>query len=90
MPAYVCKDDVTQVVEDGMVIRNRNFVQSAELVRLQLLCIVLVLFRSHCLILMHSFSSSYGYLEHDLPALGIPVSVGGCGKAAALRLVGHF
>ena len=88
--AYVCKDDLTQVVEDGMLIRNRNFVQSAELVRLQLLCIVLVLFPSHFLILMHYFSSSYGYPKHDLPASGILVSVRGCGKATALRLVGRF
>ena len=38
VPAYACKDELKQVVEDGMLIRNRNFVQSAELVCLQLLC----------------------------------------------------
>ena len=30
--AYACKDELKQVVEDGMPISNRNFVQSAELV----------------------------------------------------------
>ena len=30
--AYACKEDLKQVVEDNMLIRNRNFVQSAELV----------------------------------------------------------
>ena len=44
VPAYACKDELKQVVEDGMLIRNRNFAQSAELVCLQLLCTVLVLF----------------------------------------------
>ena len=29
---YVCKEDLKQGVKDGMLIRNRNFVQSAELV----------------------------------------------------------
>ena len=32
VPAYACKKDLKQVVEDNMLIRNRNFVQSAELV----------------------------------------------------------
>ena len=32
VPAYVCKDELKQVVEDDMLIRNHNFVQSAELV----------------------------------------------------------
>ena len=32
VPTYACKEDLKQVVEDGMLIRNRNFVQSAELV----------------------------------------------------------
>ena len=32
VPAYACKDELKQVVEDGMLIRNRNFVQSIELV----------------------------------------------------------
>ena len=30
--AYACKEDLKQVVEDGMLISNRNIVQSAELV----------------------------------------------------------
>ena len=33
IPTYSCKEDLKQVVEDGMLIRNCNFVQSAELVR---------------------------------------------------------
>ena len=44
IPAYGCKDELKQVVEDEMLICNHNFVQSAELVCLQLLCTVLVLF----------------------------------------------
>ena len=32
VPAYACKEDLKQVVEDGMLIRNHNFVQSTELV----------------------------------------------------------
>ena len=32
VPAYACKDELKQVVEDKMLIRNRNFIQSAELV----------------------------------------------------------
>ena len=32
--AYACKDELKKVVEDGMLIRNRNFVQLAELVSL--------------------------------------------------------
>ena len=72
-PAYACKDELKQVVEDKMLIRNRNFVQSTELVCLQLLCTVLVLFPSYCLILMCSFVGHYGYLEYDLPASRIPV-----------------
>ena len=30
---YACKEDLKQMVEDGMLILNCNFVQSAELVR---------------------------------------------------------
>ena len=33
IPTYACKEDLKQVVEDGMLIRNHNFVQSVELVR---------------------------------------------------------
>ena len=32
IPAYACKEDLKQAIEDGMLIRNRNFVQSMELV----------------------------------------------------------
>ena len=32
VPAYACKDELKQVVEDDMLICNRNFVQSVELV----------------------------------------------------------
>ena len=41
VPAYACKDELKQVVEDEMLIHNRNFVQLAELVCLQLLCTIL-------------------------------------------------
>ena len=71
--AYACKDELKQVVEDGMLIRNYNFVKSAKLVCLQLLCTVLVLFLSYCLILMRSFVGHYGYPEYDLPASRIPI-----------------
>ena len=33
IPAYACKEDPKQVVKDDMLILNRNFVQSADLVR---------------------------------------------------------
>ena len=55
VPAYACKDELKQVAEDRMLIRNRNFVHSKEMVCLQLLCSILVLFPSYCLILMCSF-----------------------------------
>ena len=51
------------MVKDGMLISNRNFIQSAKLVCLQLLCIVLELFPSYGLILMHSFVGHYYYPE---------------------------
>ena len=90
VPAYACKDELKQAVEHGMLIRNRNFVQSKKLVCLQLLCTVLVLFPSYCLILMHSFADHYGYQEYDLPASRILVSAKGCGEAATLCLIGRF
>ena len=76
-PTYVCKDELQQVVEDRMLILNHNFVQSTEMVCLQLLCTVLVLFMSHCLVLMRSFAGNYSYPEHYLPASIIPVSTEG-------------
>ena len=88
--AYACKDELRQVVEDGMLIRNRNFIQSTELVCLQLLCNVLVSFMSYCLIIMHSFAGYYGYPEHNLPAPRVLVSAEGCGEVKALRSIGYF
>ena len=90
VPAYACKDKLTQVVDDRMLICNHNFVQSVELVCLQLLCTVLVLFSSYYLILMCYFAGHYGYLKHDLPAPRIPVLVEGCGEAANLRSIHRF
>ena len=42
VPAYACKDELKKVVEDSMLKSNRNFVQPAELICLQLLCTILV------------------------------------------------
>ena len=86
---YACEDELKQVVEDGMLIRNCNFVQSTELVCLQLPCIVLVLFSCYCLILMRSFVGYYGYPEYDLSASRIPVSAKGCGEVATLHSIGR-
>ena len=90
VPTYACKDKLKQVVEDGMLIRNRNFVQSAKLVCLQLLCTVLVSFSSYCLILMCSFTGYYGYSKHDLPAPRVQVSTKGCGEVKALCSISLF
>ena len=68
IPAYACKEDLKQVVEDGMLIRNRNFVQLAELVCLQLLCTALISLSNYSFILMRYFLGSHGYPEHNLPA----------------------
>ena len=68
VPAYACKDELKQVVEDSMLIRNRNFIQLVELACLQLLCTVLLSLPSYFLILMCSFAGHYGYTEHDLSA----------------------
>ena len=35
VPAYACKDELKEVVEDRMLIHNCNFVQSTELICLQ-------------------------------------------------------
>ena len=67
IPAYTCKEDLKQVVEDGMLIHNRNFVQSVELVCSQMLCTILVSLSSHFFTLRCSFVGCYGYPEHDLP-----------------------
>ena len=90
VPTYACKDELKQVVEDGMLIRSRNFVKLAELVCLQLLCIVLVFFPSYCLILMRSFVGHYGYPEYDLLASRIPVYNEGCREVAALPSIDRF
>ena len=68
VPAYACKEELKQVVEDGMLICNLNFVQSTEPECLQLLCTIIVLFSSYCLILICSFVGRYYYPEYDLPA----------------------
>ena len=73
IPSYASKDELKQVVEEGMLIRNRNFVQSTELVCLQLLCTVLELFSSYGLTLMRSFLGNYDYPEYNLLASRIPV-----------------
>ena len=49
VPAYAYKDELKQLVEDEMLIRNCNLVQSTKLVCLQLLCTVLLLFLSYYL-----------------------------------------
>ena len=88
--AYAYKDELKQVVEDDMLILNRNFVQLAELVCLQPLGTVLVSLPSYCLILISSFVGYYGYPEHELPASRFLVSVEGCGEVAALCSIGRF
>ena len=90
IPTYACKEDLKHVVEDIMLIHNRNFIQSAELVHSQLLCTVLVSLSSYCFILRCSFAGCYDYPEHDLPALRVLDSAKGCGEVAALRLIDRF
>ena len=51
VPASTGKEDLLQIVEDEMLVRNHKFAKSAELPRLYLLCNVLALFPSHCRIL---------------------------------------
>ena len=88
--AYACKDELKQVVEDGMLIRNRNFDQSVELVCLQLICSVIVLFMSYRLILIRSFVGHYDYPEYDLLASRVPVSAEGCGEVTTLCSIDRF
>ena len=45
------KEDLQQMIEDGMQIHNRNFAQSTELVSLEALYLILLLFMSHCYII---------------------------------------
>ena len=84
IPAYACKEYLKQVVEEDMLIRNHNFVQSVDLVRSQLLCTVLVSLLSYYFIRRRSFVGRYDYPEHDLPASRVPNSAEGCGEVAAL------
>ena len=48
VPADTIKEDLQQMIEDGMQVRNRNFAQSMELVSLEALYLVLVLVLSYC------------------------------------------
>ena len=47
VPAGTIKEDLQQMIEDGMQVRNCNFDQSTELVSLEALYLVLVLFLSY-------------------------------------------
>ena len=71
IPAYTCKEDLMQAVEDSILIRNRNFVQSVELVCSQLLCTSLISLSNYSFILMCYFVGGYGHPEYDLPAPGV-------------------
>ena len=51
VPTGTIKEDLQQMIEDGMQVRNRNFSQSTELVSLKALYLVLVLFLSYCRII---------------------------------------
>ena len=48
VPACTIKEDLQQMIEDGMQVHNRNFAQSTELVNLEALYLILVLFLSYC------------------------------------------
>ena len=90
IPAYACKEYLKQAVEDGMIIRIRNFVQSVELVCSQLLCTSLISLPNYDFILMRYFAGDYGHPEYNLPAPRVSDSAEGCGEVVALRLIGHF
>ena len=90
IPANAYKEDLKQVVEDGMHIHNCNFVQLAKLVRSLILCNVLGSLPSYCFILMRSFVGCYGYPEHKLSASRVPDSVEGCREVVALRPIDRF
>ena len=68
IPAYACKEHLKQAVEDDMLIRNRNFIQLAEVVCLQLLCISLISLLNYSLIIIRYFVGGHGHPKHDLPA----------------------
>ena len=48
VPCGTIKEDLQQMIEDGMQVCNRNFDQSTELVSLEALSLILVLFSNHC------------------------------------------
>ena len=48
VPCGTSKEDLQQMIEDGMQVRNHNFDQSTELVSLEALFLVQVLFSNHC------------------------------------------
>ena len=73
-----------------MLIRNRNFVQSAELVCSQLLCTALISLSNYSFILTHYFRGDHGHPKHDLPAPRVSNSAEGCGEIAALPPIDHF
>ena len=99
VPAYICKDDLNQVVEDGVLIHNRNCVQSAELVCSYCHALFQYCFWvDHCLtptppslfcflfffVFFFIYAGYHGYSEHDLPASRALVSAGGCREATNL------
>ena len=51
VPDGTIKEDLQQMIEDGMQVRNRNFAQLTELVSLEALYLILVLFLCHCYII---------------------------------------
>ena len=91
IPTYTCKEDLKQAIEDDMLIRNSNFVQSAELVCSQPSCTSLISLLNYSLInLMCYFAGSHDYQEYDLPTSRVSDSAKGCGEVAALCPIGHF
>ena len=48
IPTRTINDDLQQIIEDGMQVRNSNFAQPTELVSLEALYLVLMLFLSYC------------------------------------------
>ena len=90
IPTHACKEDLKQADEDGMLIRNRNFVQLVELVCFQLLCIALISLPNYSFILMRYFLGGHGYQEHDLLEPRVSDSTKGCIEVVALRLICRF
>ena len=90
IPAYACKEDLKQAVEDDMLICNRNFVQSTELVCSQLSCTSLISLLKYSFILMHYFVGSHGHPKHDPPTSRVLDLAEGCEEVAALSSISHF